>query len=690
MKRYLIGGLSLILSQPAQAVRPVLRTRTVPIRAPLRQGVAQRALPQLVRTALYQQPVTLIGQTSSTEVSIFLDPLTARQSPPQLHLFWDVSAIVNLGLSTITVELDDGPLLSTTLQRVAASRTIDLSLSGVSGGFHVLRIRTRLLTSADPCHSLYDRELWLRLSPDSTLSYLRTPAPQSKESHVGGILSAWEATHQAIALQPMLALDRGAAGAYLQAARWLGQQGLRTEGPQAAALQPSLLLRTSGTGPLPGLPWESALLGCLERQGSQLVATARSGDDLEALFVQLQHRDSLLHCTDRTCLLSRHHAAPPSPEPQVSADTLPSDAVATLAQQGHPRGFTARGGGWHQLRLNWEQPPSFALSGVPELRLDVQSAALTALDRNGSSITVKMGDRPLASFSPGMLSLEAMPLRIKIPPELRDQRVWSFEIEINLRTVQTGPCQASDDSTLWITLGASSGVYVQHRERLYPGTLTSVAELAQKHPLQIVFHRSLSWPAVAALSAVLAKLSYRPHWQVVHSQAECGPLCIVPQVGALPESSPLALLGVGSELHWVDRYDAFHMPLISASSSVFLDIPKVLSSSASLRTGEQLWVHFPIDYSHTQVPDSPDFSALPYGHLLWSKSRWIRLGDAVAGVLPVEPSAPAGQQPSQKRARYQVPVQVLDALWLLGSALLVYLAARIAKRRRKPSTVMNF
>lgn len=693
MKRLLISSLALVMVQDVHATAPSSARPRPKLSGPKgRPALVHQGTPQMVHTPLYKQPVTLVGQSSSSEVSIFVDPWTERRSAPRLRLQWDVSSVVDLSLSTLTVELDNGPIFSTTLQKVQSTRTLELSLSGISGGFHVIRMRARLLTAGDPCQSQYDRELWLRLSPESELTYLRGPI-QNKDDHVGGILSAWRGSPSPVQIQTSLPIHRASVFAYLQAARWLGRNGLQAESAAREASPKSLVLRTTVSGPDETTPWEPALLGSFYRQGSQLVATAKDADDLGVLFERLQQADSLSRCTERLCLLSRpsqhRKDTPPS---ERTEPTQHEDAVVTLAQQGLRSGYTARGGGWHQLRIHWERPDAVTLSGSPELRLDVQTAAPASFDRSASSLTVKMGDRPLASFSPALLTPEMMPLRVKIPKELWELKSWSFEVETNLRTQQTERCRSIDESTLWLTIGATSGIYAQYTERKYPGTLASIAERAQRSSVQIVHSNTLNWAAVAALSSVLLPLSSRSAWQIVGSQDECDELCIVPQVGALPESSPLALLAIRGSLHWIDRHDLFHIPLLSAEGTVFLDVPKVQSPSPSLRKRELLWVHFPLDYSATNVPESLDLASQPYSALLWSGTRWLPLGEPSLGVLPDPASHPGtGLSDSHRKAADDgLPRQAVDAVWLLGSVGVVYLAVRIAKRRRKPSTVMNF
>lgn len=694
MKTFLISCLVFgLVPNTSAAVRPLLRGKIKPSFAQPRRETTNPAAPQMVHTPIYRQSVTLLGQTSSSEAVVFVDPISDRKSAPHLRLQWDVSSIVDLSLSTLMLEVDNDPIFSSTLQTLPANRTLDLSLSGVSGGFHVIRVRARLLTAGDPCLSLYDRELWLRLSKESELSYLRIPSEQ-KDEHVFGMLNAWQSARSPVNIKPSLPLQRSTLGAYIQAARWLQRNGLRSDSTEEGSSKSTLVLRTASSGPDTAIPWEPALLGSLERRGSQLVATARNGDDLAALFLLLQHSDSLSTCTERLCMFARHGLSQPkeAAKPSSSRTESPPGAVVTLADQGLPQGFGAKGGGWHQLRIHWDRPDSVLLSGEPELRLFVQSAALAALDQNASTLSVKMGDRPLASFSPGLLQSDRMPLRIKIPKELWDQSPWNFSIDTNLRTVPQKHCQSSDESTLWLTLGAQSGVYADIQKRIYPGTLTAVAELSKTEPVQIVFSKTLTWPAVAALAAVLGKLDDHAPWQIVESQTECAMLCIVPQVGALPDTSPLALLAIHGDLHWIDRHDSFFLPLLPAQGSLFLDIPNIHPASAALHKGELLWIHFPLDYSHAHVPDSPDLASLPFGHLLWSQNRWLKLGSPSAGIVVEKPRDPQHAQADSVSTfgQRRIPTEAVDAIWLLGSVGVICLAARLAKRRRKPSTVMNF
>ena len=252
---------------------------------------------------------------------------------------------------------------------------------------------------------------------------------------------------------------------------------------------------------------------------------------------------------------------------------------------GRPRtatGFGAREAGISS-RIHWDRPDSVLLSGEPELRLFVQSAALATLDQNASTLSVKMGDRPRA-FSPGLLRSDRMPLRIKIPKELWDQSPWNFSIDTNLRTVPQKHCQSSDESTLWLTLGTKRSL-CGHSKRIYPGTLTAVAELSKTEPVQIVFSKTLTWPAVAALAAVLASSTIMRPGRLSNPK-QSAPCCAsFRKLVHYPiHHRWLCLRYMGSALDRSSRL-LFFTTSASARESL-LDIPNIHPASAALHKGE--------------------------------------------------------------------------------------------------------
>lgn len=648
-----------------------------------------------VHTEILRSAISLRGSRGSSEISIYLDPWQQRRSAPILRLLWDVSGIVDLSLSTLTVELDDAPMATLPLRAMQSGRTLEVSLSGVSGGFHRLIIRTRLLTGPDPCQLPYDRELWLRLLPTSAISYKRLP-PQPRPGTVAGVLADWQALGTSVAVRPELPVDRGGAAAYLLIDRWLRQHDLHPTlaTDEKSAAQVRLQVRPSlAPG---GGPGAQTILARLERHGADLSITARSSADLETLAYKLLTPGPLTYCLGADCFIPR--TSPPTPsvlsgvaDPPVPTRPDPEDFLS-LAQHGYPRGFTARGAGFHLLRLHFPRPPRWQLGDAPQLSLQVAAATTPLLDRTASSVSIRIGDRPVASYSPASLQGSQDKLLVKLPPETREQSGWDVEVEVHLRSERSTRCAADDDTALWLTISPGSGLAVPHEVRSIAGTLASLLELSREQSAEIVYSPTLNWPAVAALAAVLSPLARAHPLAVVKQQVECRSLCILPQLGALPPSSSLTLVNVLGDLHWLDKEGLAQLPLLPARSGVLLELSPPAAASDPAASLQRLAVQLPPGFVYDPAMASPDFDALLVRQALWSAGRWLSWGAVVkhSGLVPQMPGPAAPSAAAVARIeRRGLPRWLIDGFWLLGTASVLFLAARAASRRRKPSPSMH-
>lgn len=644
-----------------------------------------------VHTEILRSAISLRGSRGSSEISIYLDPWQQRRSAPILRLLWDVSGIVDLSLSTLSVELDDVPFATLPLRAMQSGRTLEVSLSGVSGGFHRLIIRTRLLTGPDPCQSPYDRELWLRLLPTSAISYKRLLL-QPRPGTVAGLLADWRALGSSVALRPELPVDRGSAAAYLLLDRWLRQHDLHptlaTDEKSAAQIR---LQTQPGLAPASG-PGAQAILARLERHGAELLITARNSADLESLAYKLLTPGPLAYCPGADCFIPRTSQPSPAVLLDSPAPNRPESAdFLSLAQHGYPRGFTARGAGFHLLRLHFPRPPRWQLGDAPQLSLQVAAATTPLLDRAGSSLSIRIGDRPLASYSPASLPGSQDKLLVTLPPETWEQSGWDIEVEVYLRGGRNTRCAADDDAALWLTISPGSGLAVPHQVRAVPGTLASLLDLSREQSAEIVYSPTLTWPGVAALAAVLSPLARAHPFHLVSKQGECRSLCILPQLGALPPSSALSLVTLSGDLYWLDKDGLAQLPLLPARSGVLLELPPPAASSDLNSTLPRLAVQLPPGFVYDPTMASPDFDALPVRHALWSAGGWLALGAATPSgpALPVlGPPAPSPATVSRLERR-GLPRWLIDGLWLLGTASVLFFAARTASRRRKPSPSMH-
>lgn len=654
-----------------------------------RRAVSPAPKYDAVQTRLLRTGAVLVGQSSSTELVISIDPPEQRHSQPQLTLQWEVSAIVDAATSTLTVELDDAPISTVTVGKRPQERTLELPLPEVSGGFHVVRIRTRLFTGPDPCHSPYDRESWLRILPTSELTYQRLLRPETKGT-IAGLAAHWRQLDGAVAVLPPPELDGGSACAYLNADALLRGLGLRPSLRREDQDGAAVVMRTDATAEQPEALRQPAVLGMLRRVGSRLEVIARDSQDLGAALQRLVQTQLLARCEQSVCLIART-TEDPSGLGSPKAPSSPSATVARIGELGHPHGWTARGPGWHVLHLSWQRPPTWIIEDAPEIELYVSASAGAELDRLASSLTVRMGDRPLASFSPASITEQQPKISVKLPRDLWEQPTWSIDIEVTLRGHHTEHCQGGDDEAMWLTLGSETGISVQRSEQKYPGTLAGLPDAAHPRSPMAVISRDLTWPVVAALAAVAAPLAGGRPWLVTESVAGCRGLCMIPQLGALPESEPLALIPIGSELHWFDKAGTLALPLLSARSGIYLHLLSAAPGQGS--ASELVSVHFPAAYELDPALESPSYALLPVERALFAAGGWLALGRQTSpgAVVEVKAPKPAAAAPGARPARAAAPSKRwLDGAWLVGSLLVILLMLRLAKRKRKAGSALNF
>ena len=180
---------------------------------------------ETVHVPLIRQAQALVGLHSTTDVVIELPARSEGDSPAQLSLVWEVSEVVSQRRSTLSVELDDAPIFSARLAEYGETRSVQIALPGAAAGFHVLRLRARLLSEDDPCHSPYDRELWLRILPESGVGYRRLKVSPQGEASPHSLPVA--AQPERGGPDPAEPARPGSLAAYLHADRLLSSAGLR-------------------------------------------------------------------------------------------------------------------------------------------------------------------------------------------------------------------------------------------------------------------------------------------------------------------------------------------------------------------------------------------------------------------------------------------------------------------------------
>lgn len=649
---------------------------------------------EIVQVPLMRADTTLLGGSSSAEFAIALDHPAHRRSDPKLTLHWEISAVVER--ATLTIEVDDRPISSTALSVTKAAGRITASLGRFGAGFHVVRVRARLQSGPDPCRSIYDRELWLRILSASELRWSRTTS-DSRPATIQGLLASWSVAGLEVAIVPPRKLGPDSAAAYLEAdalARSLGLQPIlgrssekQSAIKQSAIKQPAIILQSDASSADESALAQPAVLGLVRAGRASLQIAARSAAEVTSTLHALRNPTIRARCQEAVCLIPRPELHLPS-IPQDAAlsgaqNALPAGLVASLSAAGYPRGFTAHGEGSHLLRLVWQRPIGWSIETSPELDLEIQLSTSPDLDRAASSLTVRMGDRPLLSWSPAQALDGPMRVKARIPRELWTQEAWSFELDISLRTIDAARCRA-DSGTLWLSLSSDSGLVVPRRESRSADSLARFQELARAHQPVLVMPPELTWSALEALAVVVTRLAAERPWTWVSSLAECGELCIVPHLGEAAEDAELQLISVGGALRWFDRSGALALPLLPARSGIW-----VRRHAGAAGACEQLEVTLPAGFASEGKLPPLDYERHQSAQALLSDGAWLALGStpraAVSAPAKTAQQAASASGAAKVDSRTQIRSRWMDAGWLTLGTLFAAGSLWLTRRRRAPA-----
>ena len=353
--------------------------------------------------------VVLRGLEATFVRTLELGPAEDRRSQPVLEFTWEASELLVLTDSVLSVAVNDVPLRSVPLVRIAASGKsrgrLKLSLPRLGPGFHRLAIRARLRVAGDPCLRVHEDDAWVRLHDDAAVTWTRRRRPKGS---VGPHLATWAqglaAVHGGhVHVHPATTGGDASARAFIELDHQLRALGLfpgsRSDAAQvflatlervpaghsyrvaADRLRDAPLLRA-------GVVWDEEGLRLLGRDGEALTDLVRMLGDARAREL----------CAATECWLGAYTRKDAQGTAEDRADEPgPGELrVLDLASAGHPRGWLAAGAGNHSLMIRWEKPPSVTVRGWPTLVLHMRRPLGGPLDRGRSRLSIKLNGTPLA------------------------------------------------------------------------------------------------------------------------------------------------------------------------------------------------------------------------------------------------------------------------------------------------------
>lgn len=604
------------------------------------------------RVVLFPAAQEIVGSEGSAVVVVQLPAGLSASDPAILHLWTEVGKDAVLAESTLSIELDDAPIYSSFLHRKQAIAEITVPLPVTPSGFHVLRIRSRLVSALDPCLTKQRSLLWLRLLSESSLVHVR-PLVVSAPDSVSALVSGWRDARAGVRLVTRESVTPAQLPVVLAADGFLRSLGARpkTEGDDL----PQLVLHIDPR----------------EREQEILPKGARLLSDRQTLHIIARDTDSLieqllaLRTTARweSCITAQcDFAAVASHQGNRSVDAQSgrrsSALVRSVSALGFPSGYVAKGEGQHILSFSWPRPSHYELKQWPELRLRISRSNHPALDRRQSSIEVRLQGRPIATFSLDAAGTAQKPmiLSAQIPPSFFSESVLSFEIVTSLLGSAVPPRCLLEPTALWAVIEEDSGLYVPRTELSYPSSLASFAAQAEQSALRLVIPSRLSRRLLPLLGAILYPLDKGQRWELVESILDCGPLCVVVTDKARQSVSP-------------DAHSAGTVIAIEQSPKARqLRLMIYLQESADVQA----------------ETESPDLSSIITTRAELTQTGWQPMGETGKIGKPLHvliPQLPVDGEPID--SQQQTERKLVDGLWmmvLLLAALLGWLFVRTHRR----------
>ena len=643
-----------------------------------------------VEIPLTVQETQLLGVNAEARFFVTLDAVKDRATEPTLIISWARSRLVDPRRSTVSVVIDGRVRQSVWLADLAQAE-YTVPLTGLAGGSHVVSIRSSMWVDEDPCLQRYRNDAWFTIKPSSRISWERRVSASTRMA-VNSIPESWLRLADGktgIFLDHQAALDKEGIGAYLDADQLLRYWGYQPEKTKTDRTVGQLRLVTldrldkKHEAALPLLENPDLRFVLAVDSNGVLNIVARDSASLREGLLLLADDQARALCTDSLCLSGAQlPKAPFSLGVTSSVNENNPSQVWKLGTSGYPNGWQARGGGQHELRFVWQRPATWQVRESPMLLLHANVSGSVALDQQQSAITVRINERPVATYS--LAQWRSEQAQIRIPRDLWEAKEWVFEVVASLRPADAKACSLSEQDTAWITISPETSLIVPYQEQAFEGVASFFDEV-KKSALPGLTIENPSVDQLALVATILYPfVEFKPYksaiaqrqWKVVDEQACASQHCI--QVKSLPPAdSPLKL----SKGQWKNAKGELHVPYISLQDTAGLFyLPKLKEQPSQL-------VIVPGETSSVDsIIDPPNYVGL-IGRIALFAQRWhvldIRLKGQQGGEALLQESNSEANK-DKNISKEQASVRWLNFLWAGLSVLIV--AAVIIRLWRRPAS----
>ncbi len=564
---------------------------------------------QTARIAPFPNGQLIRGSEGSAAAVIELPEGSSVKHPALLSLQTAFSDSAIGAQSTLTAELDEVPFFATHLAQPKKAPRKEPQNSAPNGqstegliplppalpGYHILRIRSRLVTPGDPCTQRPEQTLWLRILATTELRTSRRVEPTEPHS-VASLLSTWMHDRAKVNLAIPETLSHINLTAALAADALLRSLGVRPQTGNPSL--PQLRLRTDLASQPKADPLVAARLAV---EADSLTLSAAGDRELLQSLYALRSQPLWNHCDAAQCELSASdlEAADPAPQQDKLARERSPALVRTLRDLGYDRGHLSKGEGQHVFSFTWLRPSAFEVSEWPTLRLTVHRSRHPALDPAASSIEVHLSGQSLGRFSLQGDGEKPLLLSAEVPRAFFAEDSFRFEIVTTLISAARPPKCVIEPSALWSVISADSGLFVPRKEQFYPDSLAAFWKRTDKTTPRLILPAALPRSLLPQLGSVLAAFDHGRRFLVDQSTSDCGGLCIEARIME-HKAEPKRTESLGTALA-IDR--------------VPKEAPKRLI----------IWLR---EDAHGQPdPETPDVAAIITPQAQLAQGRWLPQGE---------------------------------------------------------------
>jgi hypothetical protein len=655
----------------------------------------------LAQQSWLKSDVQLRGEQAAHSTAIYVAGVAAR--PVQIEIPFAISSMVDRSRSLVNI-LVNGQILSTRKLSDVKSDTLTIQLRPLAPGRHELIVQAYLRGREPDCLP-FPEALWMTLLSTSTIqgASIRSAPEEILGAVVRDFPGVWrngaaqrapslpDGTKQFLSVSVDHSWGADTAAAIAQAQVYFARQGfeLRTHsaasglGAKEAGHLGSLAFRDFDRLE-PNHPararWalSAATKYVLYTATSNRLEIITKGASGISEAIELLADDELRPlCHESICGTQVRAGVSTDAAKSILSQTR-SDLLWALGAGDRPRGWTAKGPGVHQLRQIWVRPVTLSLRSAVELQLVARASQAAQVDPGKSSISLRINDQALATYS--LSAWKSSHASIRIPESVWAAPVWVIDFEVRLTPVPQERCSFLAKDDLWVAIDPQTRLNAKF-EHVEPGGIAGFWLRGVNQPLVKLTWRDKdrTHPSLDQLTSIVPFLQglvgpsadpAGPRW-AFSGKAGCEEkACLVLHPPRSSSTDPAQLL------HWQELVAAIPKPAARMPDLTISDTAVIVWSAPEGTSQEQLHI---IWGPHTERGISAPPLSTFAGPIAVHTDQWrvlasTRVGDQASATQP-----PGSGNTSQQQTR----LRWVNLIWALLSVTIIVIVASVYWRKKR-------